>query len=489
MKYQYDLVVIGGGLAGFTAAVFANGLGKKVAIVEKGKLGGACTWNACVPSKALLQLGLRIRQLNNYNRSGTKLASVNLQTENVMPYLHSVLENISRIDDFASLVNTGIDILNGEAVFNGRHQVSLNGQLISAKHFIIATGSSPAIPPVEGLSDIPYYTNETVFNIKAIPSSMIVLGGGPAGIELGLAFAWLGCKVDIIEMADRILPKDDTELSALLLEYLNAEENLNIHISTKAVRFQSQTDGSLKLEMQTREGKISEISSETVLVAVGRRANVAGLALEKAGVKYTPRGISINNRLQTSSSNIFAAGDVAGPIQLGMMAEKQAILAASNACLPFKQSTRYEDVAWVTYSEPQMAHIGLTEDEARRKYGNNVRVIRYPLTKVRRAVMDHDTRGLCKFILDKNDRLIGAHLLCSHAENLVHELQIVKCLNKPLSKLHTIPHIYPTYEEGIIKRAADVSYTIKMQRNPFVRLVLRYWPGYKDRLDTVISRL
>ncbi|MFA7187408.1 MAG: NAD(P)/FAD-dependent oxidoreductase [Dehalococcoides mccartyi] len=489
MKFQYDLVVIGSGLAGFTSTVFANGLGKKVAMVEKGKLGGACTWNACVPSKTLLQIGRRVGQIKKYNQNVLKLVSVNLQTENIMPYLHSVLEDISGVDDFDNLEKTGINILKGEAVFTDRHHISLNGQVVSAKHFIIATGSSPAIPPVEGLADIPYYTNETVFDIKSIPSSMIVLGGGPAGIELGLAFAWLGCKVDIIEMAERILPKDDTELSGLLLDYLNAEENLQIHVSTKAIRFQKQDNGQLKLEMQTREGKISEITAETVLVAVGRRANVAGLALEKAGVKYTARGISVNSKLQTSSLNIFAAGDVAGPIQLGMMAEKQAILAASNACLPFKQSIRYDDVAWVTYSEPQMAHIGLTEDEARRKYGNNIRIIRYPLTKVRRAVMDHDIRGMCKFVLDKNDRLIGAHLLCSQAENLIHELQIVKCLHKPLSRLHTIPHIYPTYEEGIIKRAADISYTMKMRRNPFVRLVLRYWHGYKDKLDTVINRL
>ncbi|AHB13401.1 NAD(P)/FAD-dependent oxidoreductase [Dehalococcoides mccartyi] len=489
MKYQYDLVVIGGGLAGFTAAVFANGLGKKVALVERGKLGGACTWNACVPSKALLQIGLRIRQIEKYNRNGVKLASVNLQPGNIMSYLHSILGDIARIDDFDNLGNIGINILKGEAVFTDHHHINLNGQVISAKRFIIATGSSPAIPPVEGLVDIPFYTNETVFDINTIPSSMIVLGGGPAGIELGLAFAWLGCKVDIVEMADHILPKDDTELSELLFEYLNVEENLSIHISTKAIRFQKQNNGQVKLEMQTREGEIDEIAAEAVLVAVGRRANVSGLGLEKVGVKYTSRGISVDKKLQTSSSNIFAAGDVAGPIQLGMMAEKQAILAASNACLPFKQSIRYEDVAWVTYSEPQMAHIGLTEDEARRKYGNNVRIIRYPLNKVRRAVMDHDIRGMCKFMLDKKDRLIGAQLLCSHAENLIHELQIVKCLHKPFLKLHSIPHIYPTYEEGIIKRAADISYTMKMRRNPLIRLVLRYWPGYKDKLDAVINRL
>ena len=468
-KYDYDIIVIGGGAAGFVSSKLASGLGKKVAMIEKDKLGGECTLNGCIPSKALIKTSRIAHQIINAGRYGLTIHSpLDMNTDHVMAHVRSVVQKVydgHRPETFQSL---GIDVLFGAPTFTDNHQIQLNGKRISANKFIISTGSSPHIPAIEGIDTISFLTNQNIFDLERLPSSMIVLGGGPIGAELGSAFNLLGVDVSVIHKYERILNKEDGEFVDILSEKMK-EDGLKLITGYKPIKV-AMEDGRIALNIQNSNNQAQKIKAESLLIAVGRKANVEGLHLENAGIEYTLKGIKTSDTLRTTAPNIYACGDVAGPYRFSHMAEYQAKIATLNAIFPLKKRVDYKDAAWSTFTSPEIAHAGLTEEEARKSYGNRIRVYKHEYRHTDRGKTDISETGLGKFICDSRGRLIGAHILGARAGEIIHEAQIAKSLGIPFYKLYSVIHIYPTFTD-VVKHAARLCYIERLQNNPFLKFL------------------
>lgn len=471
-RYDYDLIVIGGGAGGFVSSKLASGLGKRVAMIEKDKLGGECTLYGCVPSKTLIRTSQLAGEIRNSKRYGLAIEPhPHINTDGVMPHVRSAVQKVydSHLPD--AFQKLGIDILFGPPRFIDNHQVELNGKRFSAKRFIIATGSSPLIPPIEGLNTIPYLTNETIFSLKKLPPSLIVLGGGPIGAELASAFNLLGVSVSIVEKFEQILIREDRELVARLSKKM-MEDGINLLTGYTPLKF-SMKDGQITLALQDAKNQTKEIQAGAVLVAIGRQANVEGLDLEKAGIEYTLKGIRTDPTLRTTAPNIYACGDVAGPYQFSHMAEYQAIIATQNALFPFKKRVDYRNIAWSVFTDPEIAHAGLTEEEARKVHGDHIKIYRYEYSNIDRGKTDAAGFGMSKFICDPKGMLLGAHILGARAGEVIHEAQVAKSLGLPFYKLYSVIHIYPTFTD-MVKHPAKLCYIDRLQNNPFLKILRKF---------------
>ncbi|MBI3815164.1 MAG: FAD-dependent oxidoreductase [Nitrospinae bacterium] len=468
-KYDYDLIIIGGGAAGFVSAKVARGFGKTVAMIEKGKLGGECTNYGCIPSKSLIRAARAAHEMKNLDKLGLKLdAPLSFNTDNVMSHVRSIVQKVYNTHLPESFKSLGIDVIFGSPQFLDNHRIKIGEKILSADKFIVSTGSSPSIPPVDGINEAPYLTNNTIFSLDKLPASLIVMGGGPIGIELSSAFNRLNVEVTVVEMLDRILIKEDKELSDKLAERLKSE-GLKIMTSAKAVRV-SKSNGKIRLSVEEKEGAIKEIDAEGILVATGRKPNTEGLALEKAEVKYNNKGIEVNDRLQTSANNIYACGDVVGHYQFSHIAEYHGVIACSNAFLPIKKRVDYRNVIWCTFTDPELAHAGLTEDEAREAYGNNIKILHYDYSKFDRARTDMEEFGMSKIILDNSGKVLGVHILGTHASEIIHEVQLAKHFNIPFGKIWEAIHIYPSYSD-VIRQPSKYYYAERLRNNPFIKLI------------------
>ena len=469
MSYNYDLIVIGAGSGGISAANLALGLGKKVALVEKKQIGGDCTWYGCVPSKALIKASEVAHKIKSAGRYGLTLDDSSLDTQNVMAHVRAIRESVYEGEKPEVFADMGIDVIIGSPRFVNNHEIQIDEKTVSSKSFLISTGSSPYKPPVEGLDTVPYLTNETLFDLESLPKSLAVLGGGPIGTEMASALNRLGVKVTIIEKGKHILSREDPELVEILTKRL-IEEDVSILTSTEAIKFAGNGDG-INITVKTSAGETSVISVDSTLVSVGRRPNVSGLGLENAGVEYSPRGIKVNDKLQTAAGNIYAIGDVIGSYQFSHIAEYHANIAVPNAVLPipFKKKVDYSNVVWATFTDPEFAHSGLTEAQAKEKYGENIRIYRHEYSKVDRAKTDLAQIGMSKIITDKKGRLVGMHIIGERAAALLHEVQLAKSMGIPFHKIQSMIHIYPTYGD-MLKRPSVKAYVDKLQNNFFIKL-------------------
>ncbi|MFC1631437.1 dihydrolipoyl dehydrogenase [Candidatus Omnitrophota bacterium] len=455
MKYDYDVVVLGGGAAGLVAATGCAGLGAKTALIEKKQLGGDCTWYGCVPSKALLKSALSFSQAKRLEKFGIATKGLaELDPTRVMKHVREMIDKISKHHPAEVFEKRGIKVLFGSPKFVDNKTLELNGKPIRAKRFIICTGSHPLVPPIQGLKNIDYLTNETVFDLEVLPKSLAVLGGGPIGVELAQAFAKLGVEVFIIEMAERILFREDQEVACALAGILE-KDGIEIYTGKKAVKF-AQEEGYVTITLEDKDESQSLVEAEKVLVAVGRAPNLDGLWLDQAGVKYTKQGIAVDATLKTTKANIYACGDVVGPYQFSHMAEYQAIIAVQNALIPFKRKVDYSVVPWCTFTEPELAHLGLTEEEASGQ-NRQIKIYRAKYSENDRAVTDLDERGLAKVICDKKGQILGAHILGANAGELIHEYVLAKSAKLSIAKISSAIHIYPTLAQ-VAKRAADQYY-------------------------------
>jgi len=468
-KFDYDLIVLGGGAAGFVSAKMAQGLGKKVALIEKNRLGGDCTWFGCIPSKTLIKVSTIAHQINNTGKFGLlQNTDISPDTDHVMEHVRSVVKRVYDGHTPETFTKIGIDIFFGEAQFIDNHRIALGDKILSAIKYMISTGSSPFIPDIQGLDAVPYHTNRTIFDIEKLPASMIVLGGGPIGTELAMAFHRLGVRVHILETADRILIREDRELADMLS--LNIQgEGITLLTKIKPLRYFCK-NGRIVLAYQDEKNRPGTIDADTVLIAIGRKPNVQGLNLEKAGVEYSAQGIKTNKRLQTTASNIYSCGDVVGPYRFSHMAEYQAVIATRNALFPFQKKVDYRHVAWCTFTDPELAHAGLTEQEAREKLGDRIRVYRHEYKNTDRGRTDGIETGISKFICDSRGTLIGAHILGKHAGDLIHEAQLTKSLGIPFYKIYSAVHIYPTLSD-IVRQPAKLCYIDRLQSNIFLRIL------------------
>jgi len=467
-KYDYDLVVIGGGAGGFTSSKLARGMGKRVAMIEKDKLGGDCTWHGCVPSKALLKSAKVAHQTNRLAKYGLSAGKqLKLDSSGVMSHVRSVVRGVAAGHKAEDIRKEGIDVLFGSPQFIDGHSLKLGAKTLSADKFILCTGSSPFVPPVNGLADTPHLTNANVFDLKKVPASLIVLGGGPIGSELASAFNRLGSKVSLVEKAECVLTREDEELSGMLCKLL-AGEGIIFYFGHAAVNVKP-SGKQVAVVVEDVTGRKKTLKADQLLVAVGQRPNVDGLALESAGVEFSASGIRLDSHLRTTASNIYACGDVAGAYQFSHLAEYQAVIATSNALLPFKKRVDYGYVPWCTFTEPELARSGLSEAEARELHGDSIKVYRYEYSKIDRARTDVAEEGLGKYICDRKGRLLGAHILGARAGELIHEAHLVRVLGLPFEEIQKAIHIYPTYAD-VVRQPAKLSYLDRLLANPLIKL-------------------
>lgn len=471
MRYDFDVVIIGGGAGGLFAASVANGLGAKVCLIEKNRLGGDCTWYGCMPSKALLKSAQVAHLFKRYGEFGLDIpGGFNVDASRVMAHVRDVIEEIATHHPAEVFQKRGIKVIFGSPKFIGQKSLEVNSQKITAKKFIICTGSHPVIPLIEGLKEMDYLTNENIFALEKLPQSLIVLGGGPIGVELAQALNRLGVKVYIIEMMERLLFREDKEISALL-EKTVRREGMQVLTSTKAVKF-SKDNGKVCVTIEAQNKKQDTICVAGVLVAVGRAPNTGGLDLEKAGVEYSKTGIKVNEFLQTTNENIFACGDIVGPYMFSHVASYQAQICVRNAI--FKRiawgKVNYQNAVWATFSEPEVAHLGLTEEEIRVKY-KKIRVYKTEYPSSDRAVTDLEKDGLIKVITDNKGFILGAHIAGAQASEIIQGFLLAKSFKIPLSKLSQALFIYPTLSE-LVKKTAAKSF-LEKANNPLVKFALR----------------
>ena len=479
-KYDYDLGIIGGGAAGLTAAAGAAQFGAKTILIEKSaKLGGDCLHYGCVPSKTLIRTAgvyALIRRTTEFGLPQVQLPPVDLEA--VMNRVKIVIDKIQQHDSPERFCDLGAQVVFGKASFVDDHSVNLDGNTLSARSWIIATGSSPALPPIEGLAHTPYLTNETIFSQKKLPASLIVLGGGPIGLELAQALGRLGSQVTIVEFMDQILGPEDTDFADILQKQLK-EEGITIYTATKAVK--ARYDNSLfhlTITDASGKGQNSTLTAEALLVAAGRKPNIDSLALDAAGVIFTPRGIPTDTRMKTNVSHIYACGDVNGLFPFTHVAGYEAGIALTNAILRLPRKADYSKIGWCTYTDPEIASIGYNEKRAK-KEGLKYRVWEEPYAENDRAQAEGKTKGKIKLLVSPGGKLLGCQIIGAHAGELIHEWVIAVSGGVKLSTIAGSVHIYPTISE-ISKRVAGKIFAEKIfsQRT---KIILKFIFSLKGR--------
>ncbi len=485
MSGIYDLIVIGGGSAGLVAAGGTATLGAKVALIEKNALGGDCLYTGCVPSKTLIKsakFAHHAREASKYGFQDLVPKFLDDSFASITNRVQSVIEIIERHDAPEVFEKMGVEVVFGTPKFLNPNEIEVSlknsgeKRVIRAKRFCISTGSAPFIPLIEGVQETGFITNEEVFQLQELPKRLIILGAGAIGMELGQSFVRFGSKVTIVEMAARILMKEDEEVSALI-EKLLKEEGLEILIKTKAVKIHKSENGAKVVTVEA-DGKTFEIEADEILVAVGRQPNTDGLDLEKAGVEFDKKQIKTNEYLQTSAKHIFAAGDVTAHFQFTHMADYEAQIVIQNAFVPFlfKKKTDFRVVPWATFTEPEIGRVGMTEKEAKEKFGSDVKTYKVNFTENDRAQTGGATEGFAKIITNKG-KTIGATLVGEHAGELIHEFVWAMKENLKVTDLNKIIRVYPTLAK--ITQAIGTEATMETLKSPFAqkwfKRYLKFW--------------
>ena len=457
---DFDLLVIGAGAAGLSVAAGAAQLGVKTALVERDRMGGDCLNIGCVPSKALLAAAHTANAIRGASRFGLRISAPEIDWNAVRTHVQTVIAAIAPNDSEARFTGLGVTVLRGEARFTGRESVSVNGQTLTAKRFVVAAGSRAVVPPIPGLAGMPHWTNAELFDLAERPEHLLILGGGPIGLEMADAFAGLGCRVTVIE-ASTIANRDDPELVAGLRLALT-RRGITI---LEGVAVASAEPGQLKPgpTLVLKDGR--RIAGSHVLVAVGRRPNVESLNLEAAGVAVSAFGIVTDAGLRSAhNKRVYAVGDIADPVGIGPRAFTHvglyhAGIVIRRALFRLPAKVDYSALPHVTYTDPELAQTGMTEAEAKAA-GRPVRILRWPLSENDRAVAERDENGLVKLIVSGN-RVIGAGILAPHAGEMIGQWTLAIARKIPLSALAGLIAPYPTRSEAG-KRAAGSFFAARL---------------------------
>jgi len=447
-KFDANVVVIGAGSAGLVAALIVAGAKAKVVLIEKHKMGGDCLNTGCVPSKSLIRSGRIMSYLKRAQQFGIDDVSGKVNFAAVMQRVQGVIASIEPHDSIERFTSLGVECVIGEATIESPYSVSVNGRTINTRSIILATGASPLVPPIPGLDQIDYLTSDSIWSLRELPGRLLVVGGGPIGSELAQAFNNLGSHVTQVDMAARIMPREDEEVSAMVRQQFE-RQGIDVLTDHRLVKFES-IDGVNYMQAE-HQGATVSIEFDKVLLAIGRKPNVEGFGLEELNLPLTPQGtVQVNEYMQTVYSNIFACGDVTGPYQFTHMASYQAWFASLNAMLGglWRSRVNYNVVPWATFTDPEVARVGLSEQEAK---AQNIayEVTRYDMDQLDRALTDGEAHGFIKVLtVPGKDKILGATIVGYHAGELIGEFVFAMTHGMGLKKISAVTHIYPTLSEA-----------------------------------------
>jgi pyruvate/2-oxoglutarate dehydrogenase complex dihydrolipoamide dehydrogenase (E3) component len=445
-RTDYDLVIIGAGAAGLIAARFAARLGARVLLAERDRIGGDCTWTGCVPSKSLIRVAKAAHEIRTAQRFGVDAGSCTVNMTTVRNYVQRKVQEIYEPTSPEALGREGIDVALGPAAFENARTLRVGERSVVGRRFLVCTGATPVMPAIAGLEETPHCTYHNIFDLSRLPASLTIVGGGPLGMELAQAFQRLGSEVTIL--ASRLLPHDDPDAAGILQRVFEREGVQ--WIRGRAIAVRQEPHG---IVVSSAAG--SEVRAETILVAAGRQPNVEGLGLDRAGVAHSARGISVDDRLRTNVSHIYAAGDVLGGEQFSHVAGWQAFEAARNALLPGSSSGRVNPMAWVTFTDPEVAQVGLSEKAAREQLGETISVTTWDIARVDRAKCDDDEDGFIKLVSNRRGVLIGATIVAGRAGEMSGELSLAIAKGLSVGDVATAVHAYPTYATALQQMASQ----------------------------------
>lgn len=464
-----DLCIIGAGSAGLSIAAGAAQMGARVVLIEAHKMGGDCLNTGCVPSKSLLAAAKVAKIAAASGKFGVTLGAPKVDFAAVNAHVHSVIAGIAPHDSVERFTGLGCTVIQDRARFTDPRTVTAGGMTIRARRFIIATGSRASVPPIPGLKDVPFHTNETIFENTVLPAHLTVIGGGPIGCEMAQAHQRLGARVTLLDMG-QIMPKDDPDAVDIVRKRFIAE-GIDIKEKIKIVRIEKRGE-SVAVVLADGAGGETVVEGSHLLVAAGRRPNVEDMGLEAAGIEYTPRGIKVDARLRSTNSRVYAAGDVAGGYQFTHLAGYHAGIIIRNVLFRIPAKAEPAAMPWVTFSDPELAHVGLIEADARKAHGDAIKVLRADFSGNDRAQAEGETEGFLKVVVGKGGRVLGATMVGAHAGELILPWVLAITQGLKIGAMASIIAPYPTLSE-ISKRAAGSYYTPSLF-SPRTRSIVRF---------------
>lgn len=466
--HSTDICIIGAGSGGLSLAAGASQMGASVTLIERGKMGGDCLNYGCVPSKALLAAGKTANTFRQSQKFGITSQEPIIDFKAVHDHVHDVMAQIEPNDSQERFEKLGVHVIREDAQFVDSHTLQAGDTLIKAKYIVIATGSSAFIPPLKGLEDTPYLTNESIFDLTTCPKHLLIIGGGPIGIEMAQAYRRLGAEVTVIT-SHGILPKDDPELVDIVKKHL-LQEGIKI-LENASVEEVAKTPQGVSVITQHET-----LTGSHLLIATGRQANLKGLNLKAAEVAHTPRGINVNSRLQTSQKNIYAIGDCTGGYQFTHVASYHAGILIRNILFKLPAKVNLSAVPWVSYCDPELAHVGLSNEQALAEFPDTL-TLRWPFAENDRALAERASEGLIKISTKKNGEILGASIVGKNAGDLLLPWVLAVKEKKKIADIATLIAPYPTFSE-VSKRVAGSFFTPKLfslKTKKVVRFLMKWF--------------
>lgn len=448
-KFDYNMIVIGGGSAGLVSAYIASAVKAKVALIEKHKMGGDCLNTGCVPSKALIKSAKIFSYTKRAAEFGIEATESKIEFQKVMQRVQEVIKKIEPHDSIERYTQLGVECMTGSALIRSPYEVEVNGKILTTKNIVVATGVSPLVPPIPGLEKVKYLTSDNIWSLRELPKQLIILGGGPIGCELAQSFARFGSKVIVIEMAPRIMIREDEDVSHHVTEKFKKE---GIQLLTHHTALRIEAEGATKTLICDHQGKEVRVPFDEIMMALGRKANVKGFGLENLNIEISNRGTIVADEFlrTTNFPNIFVCGDVTGPYQFTHTASHQAWYVAVNALFsPLKKfKVDYHVIPWCTFTDPEVARVGLSELEAKEK-NISVEVTKYEISDLDRAIAENEDHGFVKVLTQTGrDKILGVTIVGEHAGELIAEYVTAMKYNLGLNKILGTIHIYPTFSEA-----------------------------------------
>jgi pyruvate/2-oxoglutarate dehydrogenase complex dihydrolipoamide dehydrogenase (E3) component len=467
----YDFAVIGGGTAGLVSSRTAAGLGARTVLIERDRPGGDCLWTGCVPSKALIASADLAHRIRTADSLGLEAREPKFDFARVMDHVHGAQATIEPDDSAESLERDGVEVIRGSARFDGPGRIDVGGRTVRFRTALIATGSRPVMPSLDGLAEADPLTNETVWDLREQPRRLVVLGGGPIGCELGQAFRRLGSEVTMVQRRGYLLPKEEPEARALIAARLR-EEGVDLRLGTSPVRVEGGRVLVVSGSGSGSSGEEERIEFDRIMVAAGRRPETDGLGLDTVGVDLDDRGgVKVDARLATTARGIYAAGDAVTALPFTHVAGYHGRTVVANALFRTRAKVSYESVPWATFTDPEVGRVGMTEADARERFGDGVVTARWDYAHNDRAITAADTAGFAKLVGDPRGRLVGATVAAAHGGESIAELAAWIRAGRKVDDVSQTVHAYPTFTEGQARAADD--YLRQKYLNPRVRRLTR----------------